>query len=91
VTNDQQRDVLSMLSADEIGRPFAMSRDVPADRLAILRKAFDDLMGDKAFRAEMTRLLLPVYPITGQESDKIVARMLNVRPDVAAKARKIFE
>ena len=91
VTSQEQRDVLAVLSADEIGRPFAVSRDVPADRVAILRKAFDDLMADKAFRAEMTRLLLPVYPISGPESDKIVARMLDVKPEVAAKARKIFQ
>jgi tripartite-type tricarboxylate transporter receptor subunit TctC len=91
VTTQEQRDVLAVLSADEIGRPFAMSRDVPADRLAILRKAFDDLMADQNFRAEMTRLLLPVYPINGPDSDKIVAKMLDVKPDVAVKARKIFQ
>lgn len=91
VTSQEQRDVLSVLSADEIGRPFAVSRDVPADRLAILRKAFDDLMADKNFRTEMTRLLLPVYPISGPDSDQIVAKMLNVRPEVAAKAKKIFQ
>jgi hypothetical protein len=68
-----------------------MSRDVPADRLAILRKAFDDLMADQSFRTEMTRLLLPVYPISGPDSDQIVAKMLNVRPEVAAKAKKIFQ
>ncbi len=91
VTRPEQRDVLSVLTADELGRPFAMSRDVPAERLAILRKAFDALMADKSFRTEMARLQLPIYPLSGPQSDEVVAKMLQVRPDVAARARKIFE
>jgi tripartite-type tricarboxylate transporter receptor subunit TctC len=91
VTRPEQSEVLSVLTADELGRPFAMSRDVPAERLAILRKAFDALMADKSFRTEMARLQLPIYPLTGAESDELVRKMLQVSPAVAARARKIFE
>ena len=39
---DEQRALLNVLSGgDEIGRPFIMSKQVPADRLAILRQAFN--------------------------------------------------
>jgi hypothetical protein len=68
-----------------------MSRDVPADRLAILRKSFDSLMKDPTFKAEMAKQALPVHPISGPESDQMVARMLKTPRAIADKARKIFE
>ena len=91
-TSQEQKDLLAVVNAeDEVGRPFIVSRDIPADRLAILRKAFDSLMVDPVFKAEMAKQNLPVHPITGPDSDQILARMLRTPRDVADKARKIFE
>ena len=87
-----QRDLLAVLNAgDEVGRPFIVSRDVPADRLAILRKAFDSLMTDPVFKAEMAKQALPVHPINGPVSDQMVARIMKTPRAIADKARKIFE
>ena len=50
-TTDEQRQLLRLLSGgDEVGRPFIMSKDVPADHLAIVRKAFDDTMRTRLSR-----------------------------------------
>ena len=88
----EQKELLSVLNAgDEVGRPFIVSRDIPAERLAILRKAFDSLVKDPAFRAEMAKQMLPVYPINGPESEQLLARMLKTPRAVADKARVIFE
>jgi tripartite-type tricarboxylate transporter receptor subunit TctC len=55
-TSDEQKALLNLLSGgDEVGRPFIMSKDVPADRLDVIRKAFDDTMQDPAFLAEMEK------------------------------------
>ena len=63
---DEQRALLNVLSGgDEIGRPFVMSKQVPADRLAILRQAFDATMKDPAFLADMEKLGHPVQPLPG--------------------------
>jgi tripartite-type tricarboxylate transporter receptor subunit TctC len=89
---DEQRQILTVLNAaDELGRPFVMSRQVPADRLAILRKAFNDTMKDPAFLVDMEKQQLPVNPATGEESEATVAKLANVSPAVAAKARAIYE
>jgi tripartite-type tricarboxylate transporter receptor subunit TctC len=89
---DEQRQILNVLNAaDEVGRPFIMSRQVPAERLAILRKAFNDTMKDPAFLVDMEKQQLPVNPATGEESEATVAKMTNVSPAVAAKARAIYE
>jgi tripartite-type tricarboxylate transporter receptor subunit TctC len=65
--NQEARDVLNVLmAADALGRPFVVSKQVPADRLAILRAAFDATMKDAQFLAETAKLDLPVEgPIMG--------------------------
>ncbi len=91
-TTAEQKELLAMVNAeDEVGRPFIVSRDIPSDRLATLRKAFDSLMKDATFKAEMAKQNLPVHPINGPDSDQILARMLKTPRDVADRARKIFD
>ena len=91
-TTQEQRELLAVINAsDELGRPFIVSKDIPADRLAILRKAFDSLMKDPVFNAEMAKQALPVHPINGAESDRMLARMLNTPRAIADRARVIFE
>ncbi|HWF97260.1 MAG TPA: hypothetical protein VG291_20095 [Xanthobacteraceae bacterium] len=91
-TTDEQRQILDVLDAsDEVGRPFIMSKQVPPDRVAIIRKAFNDTMQDKEFLAEMEKQQLPVNPLTGEEAETIVAKMMTAPPAVVAKAQAIYE
>jgi tripartite-type tricarboxylate transporter receptor subunit TctC len=89
---EEQKQLLTVLdAADEIGRPFVMSAQVPAERVAIIRKAFDETMKDKAFLADTAKQQLPVNPLTGREAEQIVTRLAKVSPAVAAKAKAIYE
>jgi tripartite-type tricarboxylate transporter receptor subunit TctC len=73
---DEQRGLLGLLAGgDEIGRPFVMSKQVPPDRLAILRQAFDATMKDPAFLADMEKLGHPVQPLPGQTAEGIIAKL----------------
>ncbi len=91
-TTQEQRDLLAVLDAEgEVGRSYVVSRDVPAERITILRKAFDDTMRDPAFLAEMEKAQLPVHPATGDAADKIVATITAASPAVVARAKKIYE
>ena len=48
VKTQEQKQLLDVLdAADEVGRPFVMSKQVPADHVAIIRKAFNETMKDK--------------------------------------------
>lgn len=90
--SEAQRQLLQLLNGgDEVGRPFIMSKQVPADRLAIIRKAFDDTMKDPAFLADMAKQQLPVHPIAGTEAAKIVSDLMKVPADVVAEAKPIYE
>ena len=91
-TSDEQRQLLRLLSGgDEVGRPFIMSKQVPADHLAIVRKAFDDTMKDPAFLADMAKQEMPVHPITGQDAEKTVDELMKVPAAIAAQAKPIYE
>jgi tripartite-type tricarboxylate transporter receptor subunit TctC len=91
-TTDEQRKTLDLLNAtDQVGRPFVMSRQVPPDRVAIMRKAFDDTMKDPAFLMDMEKQELPVDPLTGQQADAIIDKLMASPPEIIAKARQIYE
>jgi tripartite-type tricarboxylate transporter receptor subunit TctC len=89
--NQEARDVLEILmAADALGRPFVVSKQVPADRLAVLRAAFDVAIRDDQFLAETTKLDLPVVgPISGPEAEQIVASIYAASPALIARAQAI--
>jgi tripartite-type tricarboxylate transporter receptor subunit TctC len=88
----EQKQLLAFLySADKLGRPLVMSRQVPADRLALIRAAFNETMRDAAFRADMERQQEPVNPVPGEEAERIYGEMSKAPPEIVAKARKIYE
>jgi tripartite-type tricarboxylate transporter receptor subunit TctC len=90
--DDQQKQLLNLLNGgDEVGRPFIMSKEVPTDRLAVIRKAFDDTMKDPGFLADMAKGQLPVHPLTGAEAEKIVAELVAVPPAIVALAKPLYE
>jgi tripartite-type tricarboxylate transporter receptor subunit TctC len=89
---EEQKQILDVLNdSDEVGRPFVMSKQVPAERVAIIRKAFNETMQDKEFLADMAKQQNPVNPMTGEEAETVVAKMMNAPPAVVAKAKAIYE
>lgn len=91
VKNQRERKLYDFLVAPErLGRLLVMSGKVPADRVAALHRAFDDMISDPAFRAEAARLNLLVTPMTGQEVARRVAELYATPPDIIAQAKKIL-
>ena len=91
-TTKGQKQLLSLLdSANAVGRALVMSNQVPADRVAIMRKAFDDTMKDPAFLADMKKQHLPVNPLSWRKAEASIGQMSKVSPATLALARKIYE
>ena len=85
--NDEQRQVLRLLTAGQfLGRPFFATPDVPADRKAALRAAFDATMKDTQFLAEAAKLDLEVTPVSGAAIDAFLADLYRTPKDVVRKA-----
>lgn len=87
-TTDRQRQILKLVFSRQVmGRPFAAPPDIPADRAAALRAAFDATMQDAEFLAEAQKLGLEVRPESGASLAKLVAELYRAPPDVVAAAR----
>jgi tripartite-type tricarboxylate transporter receptor subunit TctC len=57
----------------EVGRAIATSPNVPADRLAFLRKVFTEILTDKAFQAEMAKKRRPISYADHKTLEKAVS------------------
>lgn len=89
--NDQERAILrAVMNATEVGTSFMTTPGVPADRVAVLRRAFEETMKDPDFLAEAAELKLTVNPLTGEELQKLVAEVSNLAPDLVEKVRTVY-
>jgi tripartite-type tricarboxylate transporter receptor subunit TctC len=84
---EEQRQLIRLISSPEsLGSIYLMPPDVPADRLAILRNAFDATMRDSAFLEDAVKLRLYVDPMSGAQVAGIIDETINAPPGVIAKA-----
>jgi tripartite-type tricarboxylate transporter receptor subunit TctC len=89
--NNEHRDILRLISSPPgLGRPFAAPPDIPADRLAILRKAFQETLTDKAFLDEAEKLKIEIDPVSAEEITQIIRDVVNASPAVVAKAKELM-
>jgi len=85
--SQEQQQVLRLLIAPQyVGRPFFSSPDIPAEREAALRAAFDKTMKDPEFLAEAAKADMEISPISGALIDAFVADLYKTPKDVVAKA-----
>jgi tripartite-type tricarboxylate transporter receptor subunit TctC len=90
-TTDRQRQILKLvLSRQSMARPFVAPPDLPADRKAALRTAFDQALADPEFLAEARQRGLEVNPVSGAEIDRLVDELYRTAPDIVAEVRAII-
>ncbi len=79
ITNEKEKALLTLMNTpSRIGLPLLAPPNIPADRLEILRKAYDQLVKDKEYRDEAEKRGLPVgSALTGAELQKLVAQHLS--------------
>jgi tripartite-type tricarboxylate transporter receptor subunit TctC len=83
----EQTQILKLVLATQVlARPIVAPPGLSADRVALLRKAFDDTMNDPEFRAEADKLVLDINPISGATIDALLAEIYATPKDVTAKA-----
>jgi tripartite-type tricarboxylate transporter receptor subunit TctC len=88
----EERQLIELIvSGTQLGRPLATTPDVPADRVAALRTAFDATMKDPEFRAEAAKLNFEVTPVSGTAMQRIVEKVLATPKDIAARAKPLWE
>jgi tripartite-type tricarboxylate transporter receptor subunit TctC len=86
---DEEREVLRFFSSDIVlGRPFLAPSGVPPAIVAMLRKAFSDMMADPAFQKESAEADLDVNPVGGAAVQKVVEDIVHTPPAIVAKAKQ---
>jgi len=91
VTNPEDKQLLQAgLAMVTIGRPYLMPPDVPADRAAIMRKAFEETFKDAGFLADSNRMALGVdNPRTGAQIQRVLEDAYRTPPNIVARLRTL--
>jgi tripartite-type tricarboxylate transporter receptor subunit TctC len=91
VKSELHKQVMTFISADTaIARSIVTTPDVPADRVAALRAAFDAAMKDPALLKEAAQAQQDISPTTGAAAQEVANSLANASPDVVAEAKKIL-
>lgn len=89
VDDPKVKQALEFVSAGAaIGRALISPPNVPADRLAALRTAFDKMVKDPAFIAEAAKRNIELDPTSGPEVDKASARIADAPKEAVEMAAK---
>src|SRR5262249_4505114 len=87
--NDQDRAIIRLLVGTQLmARPFLAPPGIPAERLAILRTAFDRTMADPELIADARKRDLDVSPLMGAGVDKLLGEFYASPKAVTEKAAK---
>jgi tripartite-type tricarboxylate transporter receptor subunit TctC len=86
---DEERQILTLYGGTAmLGRSIMAPPDVPPVRVAALRAAFDAMVHDPDFLAEIKKRRMEFDPLPGAELQKFVAGSLNLAPGVAERAAR---
>jgi tripartite-type tricarboxylate transporter receptor subunit TctC len=80
-----------ILIRQELGRPVAAPPGLPADRLAVLRAAFDATMKDPDFLGEAEKLQLEIEPLSAPEIDALLANAYAAPKAIVQQAAALIE
>lgn len=75
LTGEQRQAIEFLYAGQGIGRPFVAPPDLPADRLKMLRDAFNATMTDPAFVAEAQKSKLDLEPEDGEHLAVLIAKI----------------
>lgn len=92
VKDPGDRQVLELiLTRQEMGRPFAAPPGTPPERVAALRKAFEDTMTDPEFLADAKRAQLEIEPLTGPQIEALLTKAYAAPKAIVQKAADLVE
>jgi tripartite-type tricarboxylate transporter receptor subunit TctC len=90
-TEDDLRIMEVVFAKFGMSRPFLAPPGISAERLAMLRGAFDATMNDPAFRAEAHKLGMEVSPVSGEGVRNLVLRIMSTDAKLAARTRAVLK
>jgi tripartite-type tricarboxylate transporter receptor subunit TctC len=90
-TPDSARQLAKIiLASGEFGRPLVTPPGVPADRLKILRDAFNKSVNDPAIKKDAEKRRLEMDPATGAALESLAKEVMSAPPDVVQRVQKLL-
>jgi tripartite-type tricarboxylate transporter receptor subunit TctC len=77
-------------SGSAIGRTVIAPPDMPPERVRILRGAFNAMVKDPDFIADIQKLNVELEPLSGERVQELIVQTLNVPPAVRQRAKLAF-
>jgi hypothetical protein len=91
-TSVEVRELLRVVDAPQvINKPYAVAAEVPAERVAALRRALMETYADPQFLAESKRANLDVDPSDAEEVGRVVQSVLDASPATLARLKELIK
>ncbi|MGH6767459.1 MAG: Bug family tripartite tricarboxylate transporter substrate binding protein [Xanthobacteraceae bacterium] len=93
IKQDTDRKAVEVMVAFQqaFGKSYMAPPEVPAERVAILRKALASALADKDLRAEAKKLRIEITPQTGEDVQAVVRNAYSAPAAVIGRLRRIVE
>jgi len=89
---DEDRKLFNLVyNRDTLGRGIVVPLGVPAERVALLRAAFESAVRDPALRETAERAGLPLNFMSGAEAEAFAKDLANVSPEIVARAQAALD
>jgi tripartite-type tricarboxylate transporter receptor subunit TctC len=89
VTPPDKKDLVEFVTAGTpFGRAMAVGPGVPADRVAALRKAFDETMKDPAFLADAEKRHVDIDPRPAAYAHSLAEKLAAASPELVARVKQ---
>jgi len=79
-----------ILAAGALGRPLTGTPGIPAERVTLLRQAFNKMLSDSDFLAEIEKRKYELQPVKGEELEVMAKEVIAQPPDVIERMRKLL-
>jgi tripartite-type tricarboxylate transporter receptor subunit TctC len=89
-TNEEVLALRFFANASDVGRFILSTPDTPAERIQALRRAFDAMVKDPEFIADLDAQKLDLGPLSGEELQKLIEEVANVSPSILEKVRGLY-
>jgi tripartite-type tricarboxylate transporter receptor subunit TctC len=90
-TEEQRRIIALYSSSIELGRPIVAPPGVPVDRVAALRRAFQETMNDPALREEAEKQKLEINVVTGEQVSTLVTDLMATSPEIIKRMQEMLK
>jgi tripartite-type tricarboxylate transporter receptor subunit TctC len=90
-TADDRKVFEFLFAPQEMGRPFFAPPDVPADRLAALRRAFELTLKDPQFLADAEKMGVEVQHVGGEAIQALLEKIYASPKEIIERAKAVAE